>query len=48
MMDGTCLHPSEHLAALTRKDFDPLRNHPEFEKLCERVKALIVTKPKNA
>lgn len=48
MMTGTCLHPSEHLAALQRKDFDPLRNHPEFEKLCERVKALIVTKPKNA
>ena len=47
MMNGTCLHPSEHLAALQRKDFDPLRNHPEFEKLCERVKALIVTKPKN-
>ena len=31
---------------LKRKDFDPLRNHPEFEKLCDRVKALIVTKPK--
>ena len=48
MMTGTCLHPSEHLAALQRKDFDPLRNHPEFEELCDRVKALIVTKPKNA
>ena len=48
MMTGTCLHPSEHLAALQRKDFDSLRGNPEFEKLCERVKALIVTKPKNA
>ena len=48
MMTGTCLHPSEHLAALQRKEFDPLRNHPKFEELCDRVKALIVTKPKES
>ena len=48
MMTGTCLHPSEHLAALQRKDFDSLRGNPEFEKLCERVKALIVTKSKES
>lgn len=48
MITGNCLHPSEHLAVLKRKDFDPLRNHPKFEELCERVKALIVTKPKES
>ena len=42
----TCLYPSQWLKILQGKDFEPLRNHPEFEKLCERVKALIVTRPK--
>ena len=38
--------PSEWLNVLMGKEFDPLRNNPEFEKLCDRVKSLIVTKPK--
>ena len=31
---------------ITYPDLDPLRSHSEFQKLCDRVKALIVTKPK--
>ena len=45
VMTGICLNPSEQLSTLRGKEFDPLRGHPEFIKLCERVKALIVTKP---
>ena len=30
----------------TGKEFEALRNNPEYEKLCQRVKALIVIKPK--
>ena len=48
MMTGNCLHPSEHLATLQRSEFDPIRNYPKFEELCERVKALIVTKQKES
>lgn len=48
MLDGYCLYPSIYFQKLKEKDFDPLRNHPKFEELCDRVKALIVTKPKNA
>lgn len=40
-----CLFPSQYFDELNGKDFEPLRNHPEFENLCERVKALIITKP---
>ena len=47
IMTGSCLNPSEQLSALQRKEFDPLCDHPEFIKLCERVKALIVTKKKD-
>jgi hypothetical protein len=43
-----CIFPHNHYDVLSGKDFDPLRNHPEFEKLCDRVKALIVTKPKES
>ena len=46
---GTSCHglfPSAYFDELNGKDFDPLRNYPEFEALCDRVKALIVTKPK--
>ncbi len=46
-MDGMCLcyclHPSEIFAMLRGKAFDELRENPEYEKLCERVKALIIT-----
>ena len=41
-----CLFPGNVLTALQKKEFDPVRSHPEFEKLCARVKALIVTRPK--
>ena len=46
VMTGICLNPCEQLSTLRGKEFDPLRDHPEFIKLCERVKALVVTKPK--
>ena len=46
MITGYCLHPSAYYSTLQRKEFDPIRNHPEFQNLCERVKALIVTRPK--
>ena len=41
-----CEYPSDYLFLLQKKEFDPIRNHPEFQTLCERVKALIVTRPK--
>ena len=41
-----CVHPSDYLWLLQKKEFDSIRNHPEFQNLCERVKALIVTRPK--
>ena len=41
-----CIFPGNYYDMLNGKSFDPIRNHPDFEKLCERVKALIVTKPK--
>lgn len=40
-----CIFPSNYFDTLSRKEFDPIRSHPEFQKLCERVKALIITKP---
>ena len=45
MTIGYNLHPSDTLDTLQRKEFDSLRENPEFKKLCERVEALIVTKP---
>ncbi len=44
MLDGYCLYPSIYFKKLKEKEFDLLRGNPEFEQLCERVKALIVTK----
>ena len=41
-----CIYPSVELYTLQGKEFDPIRNHTEFQNLCERVKALIVTRPK--
>ena len=41
-----CIFPSNYYDMLNRKEFNTLRNHSEFIKLCERVKALIVTKQK--
>ena len=43
-----CVYPSNVLWDLQRKDFDALKGNPNFEELCERVKALIVTKPKES
>ena len=43
-----CLFPSDYYDILNGNDFEPLRNHPKFEELCERVKVLIVTKQKES
>ena len=42
-----CIYPSDYLKKLQGKDFEALRSHPEFETLCRRVEALIVTRKKN-
>lgn len=39
-----CIFPSNYYDRLNEKSFEPLRGHPDFEKFCERVKALIVTR----
>lgn len=41
-----CIFPSYYYDILNGNDFEPLRDHPKFIKLCQRVKALIVTKRK--
>ena len=43
-----CVYPSNILRDLQGKDFDTLKVNPKFEELCERVKALIVTKQKES
>ena len=43
-----CIFPSNYYDILNGKDFYALRNHPNFVKLCERVKALIITKQKKS
>lgn len=40
-----CIFPSKYWNDLRGDTFAPLHGNPEFEALCERVKALIVTKP---
>ena len=40
-----CIFPNDYYYMLSGKEFEPLRNHPEFINLCDRVKALIITKP---
>ena len=49
-MSGTetcyCLHPSNIYDLLWGTAFDPIRSDPAFTALCDRVKALIVTRPK--
>ena len=37
-----CVYPGDTLEILSGKDFEPLRDHPEFSALCARVKALVV------
>lgn len=39
-----CIFPSRYYDTLRGKEFDALRGDPDFEKLCERVEALIVCK----
>ncbi len=41
-----CIYPSNYLDMLKGKSFDPLREREDFSALCERVKALIVTREK--
>ena len=48
MCSCCCIFPSNYYDVLNGKDFEPLRDHPKFIKLCERVKALIVTKQKES
>ena len=38
------IFPSHYYRTLQSDNFAPLRSHPEFEVLCDRVKALVVTK----
>lgn len=40
-----CIFPSRYFDMLRGNEFEPLHSHSDFEKLCDRVKALIVTKP---
>jgi len=40
------LNPSRFYDALRGKEFEALQDNPEFEKPCQRVNALIVTRPK--
>lgn len=37
-----CIFPSRYYDTLRRNEFEPIRSHPDFERLCERVKALII------
>lgn len=39
-----CIYPSDSLETLKDKSFDPLREREDFRPLCERVRALIVTR----
>ncbi len=39
-----CIYPSRYYSLLQDKEFDAIRNRTDFTKLCDRVKALIVTK----
>ena len=39
-----CIYPSQYFDVLQGGGFDPIRDNPDFNKLCERVKALIVTR----
>ena len=48
MVTCYCIFPSRYYNVINGKDFEPLRHHPKFIKLCERVKALIVIKEKES
>ena len=43
-----CIFPSNYYDYLKGKEFDAIRDHPNFAKLCERVRALIITKQKES
>lgn len=40
-----CIYPNESLRYLNRPIFESLRENPQFTALCDRVKALVVTRP---
>lgn len=42
-----CIFPSNYFDTLRSNEFEPLFDDPKFEMLCERVKALIITKSKD-
>lgn len=44
MCTCNCLYPSNSLDTLQGKDFEPIRDRPDFTALCDRVKALIITR----
>lgn len=46
MCHCSCIFPSIYYDMINEKSFESLHNHPDFEKLCERVRALIVTRTK--
>ena len=46
MMAGYLLFPSNYYNELKDQKFDPIRNNPKFESLCDRVKALIQIRQK--
>lgn len=46
MSTCNCIYPSNQLNTLQGKAFAPLHGNPKFEELCNRVKALIITKSK--
>ena len=48
MVTCYCIFPSRYYNVINGNDFEPLRDHPKFTKLCERVKVLIVTKQKES
>jgi hypothetical protein len=41
-----CIFPRDYYDELRGKDFEAFHGHPEFEQLCERVKALILVRAK--
>lgn len=46
LIAGISITPRYQLNSLQSKNFEPLHGNPKFEELCNRVKALIITKSK--
>ncbi len=51
-MDGMCscycIFPSRYYDKLRSEEFSALQNYPNFEKLCERIKALVIKRKKDS